>query len=166
MKKLVLILACIALMLFSGCADAQTRNGEMIRLTLESADELNEHSDFGSFCGLLQTKGVRTLPALKHLDNRTDCCTIMEFDGKPRITQISLSTADYHVFGIRVGDDIGSVDEVMTAFGYTKADSAQSHRLVYKKHRISISFSYNPDDQLIYEIFAGADDGMSDGKIY
>jgi hypothetical protein len=168
MRRIICLLILISLTL-TGCANPTKEREEIIQKTFEDAKELNEKSNFGE-CELLDPSPDTSFWSAGALWLADDVSEYYyrEYNGGIYITNIILKSNSYHVFGIRVGDDLSSVDEILTREGYKKErinnNPGQNYPVVsYTKNYISISFyidSDNSPDKLSKIAVAADDPGM------
>jgi len=76
--------------------------------------------------------------------------------GERRLTQIRIKNGDYHVFGIKLGDEMDSASEVLKQRGYkeTKPSTIEkgANTKAFKKHSVIIQLETEPGSQTINEI--------------
>ena len=65
------------------------------------------------------------------------------YRGAQYITAINLVSQDADIFGISVGDTVSSANAVLLTEGYVQQESAPENIHIYRKHYISLSYTYN-----------------------
>ena len=79
-----------------------------------------------------------------------------------RLTEMQINAAGYDFYGIGVGDDISSVEQVMSEKGYKLAKNLYvfdgTNTQTYKKHHISVVFETKSDSTEIVTIYISAVD--------
>lgn len=84
------------------------------------------------------------------MDDEKSCYYYFDYNDGAYITQIVLNTDIYHVFDIRVGGNLSTVDDILKNQGYVKKEIDASPKknwpvASFEKNYISISFCVDPD---------------------
>lgn len=142
--------------------------------TIANAAILNENSCFGDGdteqCSFLAVGDETSRTATPNfLDDGVSQYYYFPFGGENRITQIVILTAEYNVFGIRVGDKASSADGILKDEGYSRRktnNNAPSSNTTYTKDYISITISGDINGDLISQIVIDAMDPKQNGIDY
>ena len=145
--------------------------------TFEAAEELNENSNI--FFELLSaTKNSDKLHIMDAPEEAiSDDGDIQGFyfpypeGSTPRITQININSEQCDVFGIKIGDDINSVEDIMNTNGYIPSETDEGSRAYYEsidlsvtrysKHDINIHFMVKQGEPNINEMFINVVDSST-----
>lgn len=94
-----------------------------------------------------------------------------KYAGKERLTQVELHSADYHVFGIKVTDEITSVAKVMETYGYKEVEPLYVYdgtlTKAYRKYDISLTFEVKEGEkEICFILLSASSKKEDDGKMY
>ena len=164
LKRRYFLLVCLLTMIglvISGCDGKDMRR---INKTLEEAKELNEISNLG--LEYLELSGISGEQARKDYNNDqpelagTDDGNVYGYffrypdkGGEIRLTQIRIINGDYHVFGIRLGDEIDSASDVLKERGYKETKPTTTNKdtstKAFKKYDVIIQLETEAGKQTI-----------------
>ena len=190
MKK-ILILTLITFAL-SGCApnDIATKTGTTTVSELsteeptttedanyideENIKEVNENSYMGielnQDSGLSEEEASRYLADMPYIiypeegDTEYYCFRYPNFDAPLTVTQIEINDSKYNVFGINIGDDIVSSEQVLHGLGYKKQDYPVEDTNKYCKGDVLIFLHH--DENTIERIVVSLKLDTEEGVMY
>lgn len=180
MKKIKIICILLLIFIFSGCTNLENNventdkvDDEMLKPTLVSAKVLNERSNFGE-CELLKAAPEKAKKAIPYaLSDENDYYLYFNFGDELCVTEISLQSSSYNVFGIKVGDELKSVGDILAKEEYIVSQENENFKwnvpgIVYSKDRINISFytDSSEDNALITGIVVKTSDPQYAGITY
>ena len=136
---------------------------------IEIINEFNHNSDTGEIklyqdCGWSEhaiQQYVADKPALHIAKDRTAQYYGFMYpknSGRVCYTQLVLMDKKYHVFGIRVGDSIRDIADVMQGFGYSEQESkTPEESIVYTKEDLYVVFNYEQGviNDIVVNIYRG-----------
>ena len=165
MRSLVLGVVTILVLGSGGCTP------DIYQATFEEAASINQNSNLG-------LEYLRSSPSEKaeetynpdqpEIASSEDLMVIGYYFKYPwnsqhiRLRQIRVSGGDHDLFGIKVLDDITTVEPIMTQQGYTKAEIPGYYQgtasEIYTKYHVYIGFETDSDSTLIQSILVSLRD--------
>lgn len=176
-KRIVLVLIVVALSVVVGfkllndyrLKEKQEKHDERVRQTTKEVENLKINSFLGLDFFAMKNEGrqKRQEPSANEMSDMVDDYittddeqvkgTYFIYDGMYRMTQLDLRSADYHVYGIKVTDDIGSAKKMMADHGYEEVNLSEKDEKrqmkEYQKYDLSIIFSVNEEETTVTSIY-------------
>jgi len=171
-KKTIMIIVLICLLIITlTVVFIKSRESSKIKLveeTIQEAQEINRNSFMGveylEFAGLTEESADHfndDMPGSKVTDDgyvRGYYFKIPKDSIDRRLTQIFITGGDYHVFGIRLGDNIEQATEKLKERGYKKTGTRENInrdgllRTRFQKKLVIIELSTDMDSKIIKKI--------------
>jgi hypothetical protein len=171
-KKTIMIILLMCLLIITlTVVFARNRESSKIKLveeTIQEAQEINNNSSMGveylEFAGLTEESADHFNDDMPGAKGTSDGYVQGYYFKIPkdsidrRLTQIFITGGDYHVFGIRVGDNIEQAAEKLKERGYKKTGTRENInrdgllRTRFQKKLVIIEISTDMDSQIIKKI--------------
>jgi hypothetical protein len=177
LKMMALVIIVVVLSVVGGfklfddykLKEEQKKQDERVRQTIKEVESLKIHSFLGLdfFTLKNEEQQERQEPRTNEMSDmvpdfiRTDDGQVegmyFYYDGMYRLTNLDLRSEDYHVFNIKVTDEITSVAKIMKEYQYEETTPSDSYEGTstkkYEKHDVGITFIVNEEETKIASIF-------------
>lgn len=147
-KIILIVIASLVALCVGGCFLAKNRYDYMMKQTIADVQILNEKSDLDG-CSLLDSLPNASYHP-RYLADGVSRYFYSENVAGAFISEIYIKSSEYHVFGIRVGDDLSTVNEILKNEGFTKRrvlpPSSKEYPITrFRKHYLEVYFYVDPD---------------------